>query len=96
MTVLPITHSEPIDASLALEIPASTKARLGLDAERSWVVLSEANRFTWPGPDLRPLISGNSASVAYGVVSEDFYEKVRARFVSVLKARRAKIVVRDT
>lgn len=39
----------------AIEIPAATKARLGLDAERSWIVTSEVNVFSWPGPDLRPV-----------------------------------------
>ena len=53
-TVLPITHLPPADPSLAVEIPIATKRRLGLDDHRSWVVLGEANRFLWPGPDLRP------------------------------------------
>jgi hypothetical protein len=54
VTVLPITHAPPSDPNLAVEIPAAVKRRLGLDDERSWVVLTEANRFIWPGPDLRP------------------------------------------
>ena len=33
-----------------MEIPLATKARLGLDDARSWIVLNEANRFIWPGP----------------------------------------------
>ncbi len=53
--VLPVTHTVPDNPADALEIPAETKVRLGLDAERSWVVLTEANDFIWPGPDLRPL-----------------------------------------
>lgn len=64
VTVLPITHSEPKDANLALEIPSVTKKRLGLDSERSWIVLSEANQFTWPGPDLRPAVRGDADTVA--------------------------------
>jgi mRNA-degrading endonuclease toxin of MazEF toxin-antitoxin module len=39
--VLPITHSPPDNPSLAVEIPATVKARLKLDDARSWVVLSE-------------------------------------------------------
>jgi hypothetical protein len=46
VTLLPITHSAPVHPNLALEIPSATKARLRLDSERSWVVCSEANRFT--------------------------------------------------
>jgi hypothetical protein len=41
--VLPVTHSPPTDAALAVEFPRACKERLGLDAERSWVVLSEWN-----------------------------------------------------
>ena len=65
VTVLPVTHTPPANARLAVEIPAATKRRLGLDDARSWVVLTEANRFVWPGPDLRPLRPVDAASVAY-------------------------------
>lgn len=51
--VLPITHAAPSDPNDALEIPAETERRLGLDDEQSWIVLTEANEFIWPGPDLR-------------------------------------------
>lgn len=47
--VVPVTHSPPNDAGAALEIPAVVKKRLGLDSERSWIVLSETNEFIWPG-----------------------------------------------
>lgn len=47
------------------------QTRLGLDDERSWVVLTEANRFVWPGPDLRPLRFGDAASIAYGPYPRD-------------------------
>jgi hypothetical protein len=48
VTVLSVTHAPPSVPEFAVEIPAATKRRLGLDDERSWVVLSEANRFLWP------------------------------------------------
>ena len=66
VTVLPVTHAPASDPALAVEIPPATKRRLGLDEARSWVVLTEANRFRWPGPDLRPAVPGDSATVAYG------------------------------
>lgn len=70
VTVLPVTHSPPSDPSQALEIPVETKHRLGLDDERSWVVMTEANQFEWPGPDLRPTRAGEAGSVAYGHLPE--------------------------
>jgi len=94
VTVLPVTHTPPADMNLALEIPLVTKQRLGLDSEHSWVILSEANRFAWPGPDLRPMRQGDAQSVAYGQLPYAFFEQVRLRFISLLKARRARVVPR--
>lgn len=53
VTVLPVTPTPPKYPALALEIPPATKARLGLDEERSWVVLTEENRFLAPISVLR-------------------------------------------
>ena len=60
LLVLPITHSPSGARDLAVEIPAKTKDRLGLDDARSWIVTTEYNRFVWPGPDIRPDASGNA------------------------------------
>jgi hypothetical protein len=38
--VLPVTHTRPADPDDGVELPSTTKARLGLDAERSWIVVS--------------------------------------------------------
>ena len=64
VTVLPVTHTPPYNSALAVEIPPDTKRRLGLDDARSWIVLAEANRFVWPGPDLRPAAGDRAESVA--------------------------------
>jgi hypothetical protein len=50
-----------------VEIPQATKQRLGLDAERSWIITTELNRFNWPGPDLRPTAAGD---YIYGYLPE--------------------------
>ena len=89
VTVLPITHSPPREEDLAVEIPVATKNRLGLDGERSWVVLTEANRFIWPGPDLRPAKPGDSSGVAYGLLPASLFNDIRLKFIALLKARRA-------
>ena len=94
VTVLPITHASPSNPSLAVEIPAATKRRLGLDDERSWVLLTEANRFIWPGPDLRPTSPGDMASIAYGSLPFALFEQIRRRFIAVIRARRARLVPR--
>ncbi len=56
--VLPITHTPPLKEEDGIEIPQATKQRLGLDSARSWIITTELNQFTWPGPDLRPTASG--------------------------------------
>ena len=95
VTVLPISHTPPADPALAVEIPAATKRRLGLDDERSWVVLSEANRFIWPGPDLRPLHPGDAASVAFGLLPYSLFEIIRRKFMAAIQARRSGLVRRS-
>jgi hypothetical protein len=97
VTVLPVTHTPPTNRDDALEIPAETKRRLGLDAQPSWIVLTEANDFIWPGPDLRPkTISGDATDIAYGPLPRTLFEQMRDRFVAKLEARRAKLVARKT
>jgi hypothetical protein len=54
-TVLPITHSAPVDPASAVEIPLPVKQHLGLDDDRSWIVIAEGNEFLLPGYDLRKL-----------------------------------------
>jgi hypothetical protein len=94
VTVLPISHAPPVDPALAVEIPPSVKRRLRLDDERSWVVLIEANRFIWPGPDLRPSRPGDSASVGYGLLPFALFEEIRTKFIAAIRAKRARVVPR--
>jgi len=94
VVVLPITHSPPADPADAIELPPGTKRRLQLDDERSWIVLTEANRFTWPGPDLRPTRRGDPASVVYGLLPLDFFAIVKTRFVARARAKKAAWVLR--
>jgi hypothetical protein len=92
--VLPVTHTPPADPNDALEIPAVTKERLGLDSDRSWVVLTEANDFIWPGPDLRPAIAGDPGSVAYGFLPPKFMSVVRERLVALYRDKKSKTTKR--
>jgi hypothetical protein len=87
--VLPITHTPPGDAADALEIPRPTKDRLGLDGERSWVVLTEANDFIWPGPDLRPIPASDPSTVSYGFLPPGFMRVLRERLAKRRKQLKA-------
>ena len=92
--VLPVTHSAPGSGVAALEIPLTIKRKLGLDAERSWIVLAEWNEFVWPGPDLRPVPHDDAGKIAYGLLSHAFFKRVRDEFIAVVEAGRAKPVGR--
>lgn len=79
--VLPITHTPPEDPAEAIEIPGITKKRLGLDADRSWVILNEVNDFVWPGHDVRPI--GKTGSPYYGPLPPDFYLAIVGKLRSI-------------
>jgi hypothetical protein len=78
--VLPITHTPPSDPDDAVEIPFVVKRRLRLDGERSWIVLTESNRFAWPGPDIRPF---ETESGYYGPLPPALFAVVKRRFIAM-------------
>ena len=92
--VLPISHSLPSNPDDAIEIPAATKNRLGLDSERSWIGVTEANMFRWPGPDLRPIPGREASSIAYGTLPPRFFAYIRDRFIERDKHEKASRVER--
>jgi hypothetical protein len=53
LLVAPITHTKPERPDDALEIPLNVRRQLGLDRQACWIILTELNRFIWPGPDIR-------------------------------------------
>lgn len=85
VTVLPITHSPPRNSADAIEIPSDTKRRLGMDGDRSWIVVTEANRFRWPGPDLRRTGEPGLGDFAYGYLPDSVYERVRLGFLTNIR-----------
>ena len=87
--VVPVTHSPPDNSTVALELPPAVKQHLGLDAERSWVVLSESNLFDWPGPDLRRVGDRDDSSVAYGLLPPRLFAELRRRFLALEAAARS-------
>jgi mRNA-degrading endonuclease toxin of MazEF toxin-antitoxin module len=82
VVVVPITHSEPRDPKVAIEIPLAVKKHLGLDSERSWVILDEINEFAWPGFDLRP-IKGDDGRIDYGFLPPKFFQLLVEKFTEL-------------
>ena len=86
-----VPHAMPSAADTAIEIPLATKRRLGLDDAPSWVVVSEGNRFVWPGPDLRPI---DSDVFEYGFLPPALFQRVQAKLRTYAAARQFRIVPR--
>jgi hypothetical protein len=92
----PITHRRPEDSACAVEIPPATKKRLGLDDAPSWVITNELNRFTWPGPDLRPLRRDTPGGIDFGLLPTTLFEKIKEQIKANAKTILSKTVNRDT
>jgi hypothetical protein len=92
--VVAITHTEPDRDIPALEVPETERRRIGLDEERSWVILSEINEFIWPGPDLRTVPGKPDGSFEYGRLSKDFFTIVLGTIQTAIRSRRMGRVTR--
>lgn len=95
VTVAPITHTPRGRPDQAVEIPAATKARLGLDSGRSGIIASDLNRFIWPGVDLRPIARG-SQRYDYGLLPSDLFRQVRDKILRLARTGRAAMTARNS
>jgi hypothetical protein len=93
VTVVPITHRQPDDPSLAVRLPARVRRHLGLDQVVSWIVVSEVNRFRWPGPDIRPIAAGQGR-FSFGTLPVDIFDEVRRKLLDLYERRRLTITTR--
>lgn len=93
VTVLPITHTPPANPTLAVEMPPPVKRHLGLDTERSWIVVSEGNEFLWPGYDLRKV--PNADRYDYGFLPPRLFNQVLDAFLACYRAGKAQTTPRS-
>jgi hypothetical protein len=87
VTVAPITHTPPNDPTVAIEIPPKVKQHLGLDSNRSWVILDDFNEFAWPGYDLRP-VPEKPGRYDYGLLPPSFYTQIVSRALELRREGR--------
>jgi hypothetical protein len=92
--VVPVTHSPPNEPLAGLELPAAVKRHLGLDAERSWIILDEVNEFTWPGFDLRP-IPPSRDRFDYGFLPPRLFDDLMAKLRTIWIRGQGKATPRD-
>jgi mRNA-degrading endonuclease toxin of MazEF toxin-antitoxin module len=90
--VAPVTTKPPRQGTAAVEMPERVRRHLGLGDERCWIVADEVNRFTWPGPDIRPIRAASDTSPFYGKIPGKLFEQVRANLAET--AGRLKVITR--
>lgn len=95
VVLLPITHTPPAGDTVGVEIPPRVKQALGLDDERSWVIVSEHNIDEWPNAGLSP-VPGKPSVFAYGFIPPGLFREIKARFLELARKRKAEAVRRKT
>ncbi|MDO9501403.1 hypothetical protein [Falsiroseomonas sp.] len=94
VVVAPITSSAPTRGADGVELPAETRRRLRLQEAPCWIVLTEVNRFAWPGPDLRPVEGAAGPVWSHGLLPAQVFERVRDAIVDRARARTLRAVSR--
>ena len=95
LLVVPVTTQPPTRAEDGFEIPTRIKAHLGLDAARCWIMVTELNRFRWPGPDIRPIEHGEERTPYYGFIPQPLFDAVLAAVIARAEGTRVKVTRRS-
>jgi hypothetical protein len=88
VVILAITHSQPDQDTVGIEIPAKVKLSIGLDDTPSWVIVSEYNVDEWPNGGLSP-IPGRAGVFSYGFFPPGLFAQVKAKFLELSGQRRS-------
>lgn len=88
VVVLPITHSKPSRGTKGVEIPAQTRAALGLDDQPCWIIVSEYNIDDWPNAGIAP-VPGRTIAFAYGHLPPNLFIRVKDAFLRCYDPERA-------
>lgn len=91
--VVPITSRAPEQPGDAIAVPDGVRRRLGLQDEPCWIVVTELNRFIWPGPDLRP-VPPPGQGFSYGLLPDHLFRQVKEAVVANIRARPRTLVTR--
>jgi len=81
VTLAPVTHAPPRTEQVHVELSAAECRAAGLDAAHHWVVVTELNRFVWPGYDLREVPGTGRA--AYGMLPRGAMNRVFAAILEL-------------
>jgi len=83
----------PDDAANAVELPSAVKRHLGLDDNRSWVIVAEGNEFVWPGYDLRKIAGTDRFD--FGFLPPRLFDEIRRAFVRFYRSKTARVARRS-
>ncbi len=90
--VAPITHAKPLEGVQAIEIPQKVKRHLGLDEERSWIVIDNLNRVRWDDPGIVPV---SRSKWEYGALPQALVTQVQDQVRNQAKERKVKLLDRE-
>lgn len=94
LLVVPVTTQPPSEPGDGFEIPTRVKAHLGLDAARCWILVTELNRFRWPGPDIRPIERGDQRTPYYGFIPQALFDAVLAAVIERAERKQLRVTMR--
>lgn len=94
LLVVPVTTRPPRRGDAAIEMPDRVRQHLGLGADRCWIICDELNRFTWPGPDIRPVRGKAEVSPFFGKVPGRLLEQIRVVLTEAAQAGRLRATKR--
>jgi hypothetical protein len=89
-----ITHSPPRNVGEAIPLPDAVKTQLGLDDLPSWITVTEANIFRWPGPDIRNIPGKNPPSSIFGRIPHRLLQKVAQQLLENDRKHKARMITR--
>ena len=93
--VVPIIPRRPERAKDGEELAAATRKRLNLQDAPCWVLVSDVNRFIWPGPDLRPVERPAGAFYRHGALPADQFRRIRDAVLQRARTHRLGVVPRS-
>jgi hypothetical protein len=97
VVLFPLTTREPGPDRLAVRVPETERHRLRLRGTApSWLLLDEGNRDVLPGSYHVEPIAHDPPVYAYGTFSQAFMRVVLRSLAAALRARRMRLVPRET
>jgi len=91
----PTPHKGGWTGTVPAEMPTYRPSEHRGAKQFPWVLLTEANRFVWPGRDLRRKgPDGGPETVAFGLLPRAFFKEMASKFADAIERRLTPVVRR--